>query len=280
MSPSRPKNTVRSVIRSMPVIRRRPPSSGSAPRPSARIPNPVGRRNALSALPSRNELSRPGASRKSSALRDGGVSSTSRSNSLSSVELVQLGDRGQLLRSRDRGRQLAIDAVGLDLLGALGIGRDPLDQLVERPLGVEHHRPQLALDLEPRSRPAARARRGGARSRAARARARWRAGWPGRSSRPRPWRRAPPSRARPPPTSSSCRRRPTPAHTHTRLPLEHLGDVHSAASSARRVARARQAEVLGEHVGQLGQPAVRLRRAGGPAARAGWWLARARTARL
>ena len=42
-----------------------------------------------------------------------------------------------------------VDSVCLDLLGALGLGRDPVDQLVERALGVEHHRPQLAADLEP-----------------------------------------------------------------------------------------------------------------------------------
>ena len=116
-----------------------------AERAEARVRS--GFRNAFNARPSRNELSRPGASRNSSALRDGGVSRTSRSNSSACIELVELGDRGQLLRPRDRGRQLAIDAVGLDLLGPVRVWRDPFDQLVERPLGVEHHRPQLALDI-------------------------------------------------------------------------------------------------------------------------------------
>ena len=83
MSPRSWKNVARSVTRSTPVTRRSAPSSGVAPRPSTRIPMPVGRISALSARPSRNELSRCGASRKSSALRDGGVSSTSRSNSCS-----------------------------------------------------------------------------------------------------------------------------------------------------------------------------------------------------
>ncbi len=77
--PSSWKNVLRSAIRSIPVIRRSATSSGAAPRPSTRIPRPVGRMNALSALPSRNDVSRAGASRKSIALRDGGVSSTSRS---------------------------------------------------------------------------------------------------------------------------------------------------------------------------------------------------------
>ena len=31
--------------------------------------------------------------------------------------------------------------------GGRRVGREPLDQLVERALGVEHQRPQLALDL-------------------------------------------------------------------------------------------------------------------------------------
>ena len=68
------------------------------------------------------------------------------------VEVVELRDRGELLGARDGGRKLSVDAVGLDLLGPRGIGRDPLDQLVERSLRVEHHRPQLAAR--------ARARRG------------------------------------------------------------------------------------------------------------------------
>ncbi len=98
-------------------------------------------------------------------------------------ELVELGDRGELLRAGDGARELAVDAVALDLLGALGRRGEPLDQLVERPLGVEHHRPQLTLERPRRSRPG---RRGGARSPARRGRARWPGAWPGRSSRPRP----------------------------------------------------------------------------------------------
>ncbi len=62
------------------------------------------------------------------------------------IEVVELRDRRELLRSRDRGRELAVDAIGLDLLGPRRARRDPLDQLVEGPLWVEHHRPQLALD--------------------------------------------------------------------------------------------------------------------------------------
>jgi hypothetical protein len=61
------------------VIRRRIPNIIEVPRPKSFIPRPVGIMNTCSALPSMNWVSRLGASRKSSALRLGGVSSTSRS---------------------------------------------------------------------------------------------------------------------------------------------------------------------------------------------------------
>ena len=51
----------------------------SCPRPTTFAASPVGARNTLSARPSKKPVSRSGASRKSSALRDGGVSSTSTS---------------------------------------------------------------------------------------------------------------------------------------------------------------------------------------------------------
>jgi hypothetical protein len=38
-----------------------------------------------------------------------------------------------------------VDPVGEDLVARALVGREPLDQRVERALGVEHHRPQLAL---------------------------------------------------------------------------------------------------------------------------------------
>ena len=61
------------------MIRRRTENIIDAPRPKNFIPSPVGRMNTWSARPSMNCSSRLGASRKSSALRDGGVSRTSRS---------------------------------------------------------------------------------------------------------------------------------------------------------------------------------------------------------
>ena len=65
------------------------------------------------------------------------------------VELVELGDRGELLRAGDRARELLVDPVAEDLVARRGVGRELLDHLVEGALGVEHHRPQLALHLDP-----------------------------------------------------------------------------------------------------------------------------------
>src|SRR6202011_2165987 len=53
------------------------------------------------------------------------------------VELVELGHRAALLRTRNRGRELPVDAVGLDLLGSCWVGGDAVDQLVKRSLRVE-----------------------------------------------------------------------------------------------------------------------------------------------
>ena len=64
------------------------------------------------------------------------------------VELVELGHRGELLRAGDRSGELLVDAVGEDLVARALVGRQALDELVERPLGVEHHRPQLAAHLD------------------------------------------------------------------------------------------------------------------------------------
>ena len=64
------------------------------------------------------------------------------------VELVELGDRGELLRAGDRARELLVDPVGEHLVARALVRREVLDQLVERALGVEHHRPQLAAHLD------------------------------------------------------------------------------------------------------------------------------------
>ena len=92
----------------------------------------------------------------------------------------------------------------------LVVGRVLADDLVEGLLRVEHHRPELAaVGLDARRRRTAPGRPGARRCRARAARASRRAASPGRSSAPRPACRAPPSRRRSPPRSSSCRRRPS-----------------------------------------------------------------------
>src|SRR5437660_8793314 len=48
------------------------------------------------------------------------------------------------MRAGDRRRQLAVDGVYEDLLALLLVACQPRDDLVEGPLGVEHHRPKLA----------------------------------------------------------------------------------------------------------------------------------------
>ena len=60
------------------------------------------------------------------------------------VELVQLLGRHVLLGAGQRGGDVAVEAIAHDALGLLGVGRVELDEVVERALGVEHDRPQLA----------------------------------------------------------------------------------------------------------------------------------------
>ncbi len=74
------KNSARSASRSKPTIRLKTLSATETPRPVTLAASPVGFMKTRSDLPSMNWVSRFGASRKSSALRVGGVSSTSRSN--------------------------------------------------------------------------------------------------------------------------------------------------------------------------------------------------------
>ena len=88
-------------------------------------------------------------------------------------------------------------------------GRLAGDQLVEGRLGVEHHRPQLALHLDALLARTAPGRPAAPRCRAPSGRASRRAASPGRSSARRPSAPAPPSRSRSPPRSSSCRPRPS-----------------------------------------------------------------------
>ena len=76
--------------------------------------------------PSRKDPSRFGASRKSSAERDGGVSTTMRSHGPSRVglgaQLAELLHRHVLLRARERAGDRLVEGVGEDLGGLLGGG--------------------------------------------------------------------------------------------------------------------------------------------------------------
>ncbi len=73
------KNSCRSASRSKPTRRLRIENIIEAPRPAIFIVIPVGFMKTFIERPSMNWVSRRGASRKSSALRVGGVSSTKRS---------------------------------------------------------------------------------------------------------------------------------------------------------------------------------------------------------
>ena len=97
--------------------------------------------------PSRKLESRSGASRKSSALREGGVSTTIRSQRAGAarvlVELAELLHRHVLLRARERARDGDVERVGQDLLGLLRAGLAS-HHLVEGALHVQHHRVERA----------------------------------------------------------------------------------------------------------------------------------------
>ncbi len=73
------KKTAMSSMRSTPVKRLRIEKTTLVPRLMIRAAMPVGTSRTFSARPSKKSVRRSGASRKSSALRDGGVSSTSTS---------------------------------------------------------------------------------------------------------------------------------------------------------------------------------------------------------
>ena len=161
------------------------------------------------------------------------------------------------------------------------VGREALDELVERALGVEHHRPQLALHLEPAASKRS-GRRAAARCRAPRARASWPAAWPGRSSPPRPCAPRRPCPWRSPPTVVVLPTPPEPPQMHDALALEQLARRSQQPPPARSRERARARR--GRARARTGRAASH-RRAGAVAsraaraARAARARARARTAR-
>ena len=148
---------------------------------TARAVSPPGARNTFSARPSRKPSRRPGASRKSSALRDGGVSSTITSKSCS--RRARRASRSRSAPASPRPRSTARGRRGWrgSPRARSLVGREALDDLVERALGVEHHRPQLALRLDALRREQRRRRSGGGSPESSSSRARRRAAGRGRS---------------------------------------------------------------------------------------------------
>ena len=182
------------------------------------------------------------------------------------VELVELGDRGELLRAGDSGRELAVDAVGLDLLApapdparsARSARRTSASGRASSPTA----RPRSS-DRAPASRSGA-TRRGSLLQLLEAERVRQPLRRVDRHHRDL-GARAPPSPARSRPTWSSCRRRLT-RRTRTRACLRaarRRRRSQQLSSEARRPASSssRGTELLGEHVGQLDQRRAELRRA-------------------
>jgi hypothetical protein len=81
-------------------------------------------------------------------LREGGCVEDDRVEATGGVELVELGHGGELLRARHGAGKLLIDAIGENPFTCGRVGSEHPDEIVEGPLGVEHHRPQLATQLQ------------------------------------------------------------------------------------------------------------------------------------
>ena len=172
------------------------------------------------------------------------------------VELVELGDRGELLRARDRGRQLAVDAVGLDLLGP----RRDRARSARSARRTSAWGRASSPTARPRPRSAVASRAGSTR----------RGSFSSCSSPSALASRLAgsivttatlaPRAAIPSAIAADVVVLPTPpeprADAHA-LAVEHLGDVHSAASSAPgELLELGQPEMIGEHVRKLDEAAV------------------------
>ncbi len=106
-------------------------------------PGTGGRSSSRSARPSMKRVMRAGASRKSRAFCDGGVSSTIDVEGAVLDQLVQPLDRHVVLGPGDGAGQVAVDPVGEDPLARLGGRGLARDQAVEGRLRVELERPEL-----------------------------------------------------------------------------------------------------------------------------------------
>ena len=108
-----------------------------------RPPLRAGATSIRSIRPSRNRPSRAGASRKSSADRDGRGVDDDQVPLVAGPQLAQLLHRHVLLRTGEGRAHGLVEGVDVDLLGPLRVGVRGHD-LVEGPLHVEHHGVQLA----------------------------------------------------------------------------------------------------------------------------------------
>ena len=146
--PSARKNTDRSSSRSTPVTRRSSPKA---------TPVPATDDAAAEARRAQEDLDGAALEEAGEPLR--GVEEVERVarrrrveheqvEAPAGVEVVELGDRRELLRAGHGAGELLVDAVAQHLVARLRVRRQVLDQLVEGPLGVEHQRPQLAAQLD------------------------------------------------------------------------------------------------------------------------------------
>ncbi len=196
---------------STPVTRAKIEKTSAVPRPNRRAVRPPGERNTCSARPSRKPSRRFGRVEEVQRVARRWRVEHDHVEVVLLVQLVQLGDRAQLLRARHRGRELAVDGVGEDLLARSLVavrGASTISSKVRLASSIiAHSSPShlhaplaSAIGVDPArlARELLEAERGGQPLRA------------GRSSRPPPSRRASRARARARPRSSSCRRRPRP----------------------------------------------------------------------
>ena len=142
------KKTDRSSSRSMPVSLRITEKTTLVPRPTTRAASPVGARITCRAAaveeagePVRRVEEVQGVAR-GRRVEDDDVAARI------AMQLVELGDGGELLRAGHRAGQLAVDAVAQDVARGALVRRQQLDEVVERALRVELHRPQLAREVD------------------------------------------------------------------------------------------------------------------------------------
>ena len=207
------KNRDSSPSMSTPVTRAKIENTSAVPRPNSRAVMPPGDEEHLQRAPIEEAEQAPGRVEEVERVARRRRVEHDHVEVVLLVELVELRDRAQLVRARDGRRELAVDGVARGSPRAPArSGARPATTSSKVRLGVEHHRPQLALDREPAAPRASQARSGAAHPRARSspsAEARRSAGSIVTTATFCAARSRAPARA--PPRSSSCRRRPRPA---------------------------------------------------------------------